>query len=151
MQQQTSCDCFKCLNRPARCQPCSSIIYAGQQSQVPFTNPAAGQQSEVPSAVDIRYFTANGITVTRKQREASGADTGSNADKALSNDGSQVVWDQALLAAHPTCFVFSPESPQLSVSSVSGSHLKKEIACSCFVSPPDSPQLSVSPVSRSNL
>jgi hypothetical protein len=78
--------------------------------------PAAGQESETPSAVDIRYFTANAASVTRTQREASGADTGSHADRALSSDGSQVVWDQALLAAHPTCFVFSPESPQLSVS-----------------------------------
>ncbi|KAF6258784.1 hypothetical protein COO60DRAFT_1516770 [Scenedesmus sp. NREL 46B-D3] len=75
-----------------------------------------GQQSEVASAVDIRYFTANGVSVTRKQRDASGADTGSHADRALSNDGSQVVWDQALLAAHPTCFVFSPDSPQLSLT-----------------------------------
>jgi hypothetical protein len=78
----------------------------------------AGQQSEVPSAVDIRYFTANGASVTHKQREASGADTGSHADRALSSDGSRVVWDQALLAAHPTCFVFSPDSPQLSVSGI---------------------------------
>ncbi|WIA38469.1 hypothetical protein OEZ86_001792 [Tetradesmus obliquus] len=88
---------------------------AQQQQQEGAITP--GQQSEVPSAVDIRYFTASGASVTLKQRAASGTDvSGSHADRALSADGASVVWDQGLLAAHPTCFVFSPESPQLSLT-----------------------------------
>ncbi|WIA18182.1 hypothetical protein OEZ85_009656 [Tetradesmus obliquus] len=88
---------------------------AQQQQQEGGITP--GQQSEVPSAVDIRYFTASGASVTLKQRAASGTDvSGSHADRALSADGASVVWDQGLLAAHPTCFVFSPESPQLSLT-----------------------------------
>jgi hypothetical protein len=98
------------------CESLAVLSYVPEWSPRAVPLPAAGQQSEVPSAVDIRYFTANGASVTRTQHEAAGVESGSHANRALSSDGSQVVWDQALLAAHPTCFVFAPESPQLSVS-----------------------------------
>lgn len=40
----------------------------------------------------------------------------------LSPDGDCVVWDQDVLKAKPTAFVFSPTAPQLTVNSTSECH-----------------------------